>query len=131
MVTVVVVGVVLAPAVWPGAEDDFPLSTYPMFTAERGRVVELDTVVLVRDGQRLRLSPEEVGGTDEVVGAAVAVDRAVAAGPVATARLCDTVAERVEGPGTVEVVTEHHDAVAFLRDEAPPLRMTVHHRCRA
>jgi hypothetical protein len=28
-------------------------------------------------------------------------------------------------------VTEHHDAVAFLRDEAPPLRMTVHHRCPA
>lgn len=131
MVTVVVVGLVMVPAVWPGAEDDFPLSTYPMFTAERDRVVEVDTVVLVRGGQRLRLSPEEVGGTDEVVGAAVAVDRAVAAGPAATARLCTAVAGRLDGPGTVEVVTERHDAVDLLRDDAPPRRVVVHHRCPA
>lgn len=128
-ITLAVVAVVVAPALWPGAEDDFPVSTYPMFTAERGRVVDLDTVVLVDDDGRRRLSPEEIGGTDEVVSAAVAVDRAVAAGPSAAADLCADVAERVDGPGTVEVVTERHDAVAFLRDDAPPIEVTVHARC--
>lgn len=132
MVTVAAVVAVLAPALWPGAEDDFPLSTYPMFTAERGRVVDLDTAVLVDDDGRHRLSPEAVGGTDEVVSAAVTVSRAIAAGDVALARLCAEIADRV-GPdrATVEIVTERHDAVALLRDGAPAVAVTVHERCEA
>ncbi len=131
LIAVAVVAVVAAPAVLPDPADDFPLSTYPMFTAERGRVVEVATAVVVRDGQRERLSPEEVGGTDEIVSAAVTVGDAVAAGPAAVAALCADIAARVRGPGEIEVVTERHDAVALLRDEAPPLAVTVHGRCPA
>ncbi len=131
MVTVVAVAVVAAPALLPEPEDDFPVSTYPMFTAERGQVVDLDTAVLVDDDGRHRLSPEEVGGTDEIVAAAVAVSRAIAGGPATLATLCADIAERVDAAGTVEVVTERHDAVALLQDGAPPLATTVHHDCEA
>jgi len=131
VVTVAAVLVVVAPAVLPDPEDDFPISTYPMFTAERGRVVDLDTAVLVDADGRHRLSPFEVGGTDEIVSAAVAVSRAIAGGPVALATLCADIAERVAGPGTIEVVTERHDAVALLQDGSPPVAITVHHECDA
>lgn len=131
MVTVVAVAVVAAPAVLPEPEDDFPVSTYPMFTAERGRVVDLDTAVLVNDDGRHRLSPEEVGGTDEIVAAAVAVSRAIAGGSAALATLCDDIADRVDRVGSVEVVTERHDAVALLQDGAPPVAIEVHERCAA
>ena len=129
MVTVVAVALVAAPAVLPDPEDDFPVSTYPMFTAERGRVVDLDTAVLVDEDGRHRLSPEEVGGTDEIVAAAVAVSRAIAGGPDSLATLCGDIAERVAGPGTVEIVTERHDAVALLQVGARPVGITVHEQC--
>lgn len=131
LVTVGVALAVLAPALLPGGADGFPISTYPMFTADRGRVVDLDTVVLVDGGQRRRLSPEVIGGTDEVVLASATVSRAIRGGPATLAQLCREVAGRVDRPGTVEVVTERHDTVALLQDGAPPLRTTVHERCVA
>ncbi|HYF44980.1 MAG TPA: hypothetical protein VD926_02140 [Acidimicrobiales bacterium] len=131
LVTVAVGLVVLAPAVLPDPEDDFPISTYPMFTAERGEVVDLDTAVLVDGDGRHRLSPEAVGGTDEIVAAAVAVSRAVVEGEAALSRLCAEIADRVDGPGDVEIVTERHDALALLQDGADPLAVTVHETCAA
>ncbi len=129
VVTVVAVAVVASPAVLPDPADDFPLSTYPMFTADRGRVVDLDTAVLVDVDGRHRLSPEVVGGTDEVIAAAVAVSQAVAGGLAALADLCADIADRIDSTGTVEIVTERHDAVDLLRDDAEPLATTVHHEC--
>ena len=132
LLTVAVTLVVGAPALWPDPDDDFPISTYPMFTADRGRVVAIDTAVLVdADDERHRLSPEMVGGTDEIVTAAVAVSRAIAAGDDALRRFCATVADRVDEPGTIEVVTERHDAIALLREDAPAEAVTVHERCPA
>jgi hypothetical protein len=128
-VTVAVGAVVLAPAVLPDPADDFPISTYPMFTLERGEVVDLDTAVLVDDDGRHRLSPEVVGGTDEIVAAAVAVSDAIAGGPVAMDVFCQDVAARVDGPGEIQLVTERHDAVDLLRDDAPAIEVTVHARC--
>ena len=72
-----------------------------------------------------------VGGTDEIVLAAVTVSNAIADGPVGLERLCSEVAARVDGAGTIEIVTERHDAVALLRDDAPPTDVQVHHRCEA
>ncbi len=120
---------VVAPAAWPGAEDDFPLSTYPMFTAERERVVDLDTAVRIDGDRRERLSPEAIAGTDEPVLAASTVSRAVAGGPAAVRRLCAAVAARLDGSGIVQIRTETHDTVAFLRDGAPPLAVQVHGDC--
>jgi hypothetical protein len=131
VVTVVVGLVVVAPALLPDPADDFPISTYPMFTAERGEVVDIDTAVRVDDAGRHRLSPEMVGGTDEIVSAAVTVSRAIAGGDAALTRLCGEIAARVDDPGTIEIVTERHDAVALLQDGTEPLGVTVHQRCEA
>jgi len=131
MLTMVVGLAVLAPAVLPGASDGFPISTYPMFTSERGRVMGIDTVVLVDGARRERLSPEEIGGTDEIVHAAVTVTDAIQDGPAALERLCHEVAGRVRRAGTVEIVTETHDTIALLQDDAVPLAVLVHERCAA
>lgn len=131
VVTACVAAAVLTPAVLPGGADGFPISTYPMFTSDRGREVALDTVVLVDGDGRHRLSPKVVGGTDEIVLAAVVVGDAIAGGPVELDRLCREVAARVDRTGTLEIVTERHDAVALLRDDEPPVDVEVHHRCEA
>jgi hypothetical protein len=131
LVTVAVALAVVAPAVLPSASDGFPISTYPMFTSERGQVMALDTVVLVDGDQRQRLSPVAIGGTDEIVLAAVTVTNAIRGGAETLARLCDEVADRIDGPGTIEIVTETHDTVALLQDDAEPLEIRVHHRCPA
>jgi hypothetical protein len=131
LVTLGVALAVLAPAALPDASDGFPISTYPMFTADRGQVIGLDTVVLERDGRRRRLSPERIGGTDEVVLASTTVANAIAAGPAGVARLCREVAARVDEPGTVEVVTEVYDTVELLQQGAAPTDRTVHGSCEA
>jgi hypothetical protein len=129
LVTAAAAIAVLAPAVLPDASDGFPISTYPMFTTDRGRVIGLDTVVLARDGRRERLSPERIGGTDEVVLASATVSNAIAAGPTAVARLCREVAAGVDERGTVEVVTEVYDTIALLQHGARPTRRSVHATC--
>jgi hypothetical protein len=131
LVAVAVGAVVLAPAVLPDPEDDFPISTYPMFTTERGEVVDLDTAVLVDDSGRHRLSPEVVGGSDQIVTAAVVVSQAISEGSAATRLLCEDIADRVDGPGSIEIVTERHDAVDLLRDGTDAISVTVHERCDA
>ena len=131
LVTAGVALAVLSPAVLPGGADGFPISTYPMFTADRGRVIDLDTVVLAERGRRSRLSPEVIGGTDEIVLASAVVSKAIRAGTAALELLCREVADRVDQPGTVEIVTERHDTAALLRDDAPARHVTVHQRCDA
>jgi hypothetical protein len=107
------------------APDGFPLSTYPMFTRDPGRVVELPTVVAVTsDGATERLSPETIARTDQVIQAGVTVGQAVRAGPAAARALCREVAGRVDPAGsgvTVAVVVERHDAVAWSAGDGEPL----------
>jgi len=124
VITVAVAVLVFAPAVWPGAEDDFPLSTYPMFTSERGDVVSIDTAIGA-GGERL--SPNAIGGTDEPVLAAATVTNALRAGAAATERLCAEIAERAGRP--VRIVTETHDTVALVTDGAGPSSVAVHAEC--
>jgi hypothetical protein len=126
------------------APDGFPLSTYPMFTRDPGRVVELPTVVAVWPGGEVeRLSPETIAGTDQVIQAGVAVGRAVRDGPAAAGALCREVAVRLGGSdrtteaeaeaaagslgaGTVAIVVERHDALAWAAGDREPLdRRTV------
>lgn len=131
MVTAVVVGVIAAPAAWPHASDGFPISTYPMFTSERGRVMALDTAVLLLGDRRARLSAEAIGGTDEVVLASTIVTRAIAGGPRPLHRLCREIASRVDEPGEIAIVTEVHDTVALLTSGPVPRSVVVHERCPA
>ena len=114
--------------------DSFPLSTFPMFSSRRTSTERVDTAVAVlADGSVRRLSPERIGGTDEVILAGATVSRAVASG--GAAGLCAEIAARVAAGGPsgavrVEVVSETFDAVAWYDGRRDPLARTVHADCR-
>lgn len=110
------------------APDGFPLSTYPMFARDRGRVVEVPSVVLVRDGDVERLSPSTIAGSDQVIEASVVVGDAVRGGPGPAAALCREVRDRLgsSGDGEVQVVVERYDTVRWAAgDEEPDERRVV------
>lgn len=128
-VSALVAGALLWPAVRD--RDDFPLSTYPMFSDNLGRVADIDTAVgFDHDGARVRLSPELIGGGIEVIHAGETVTRSIRRGD--TDALCAEIARRVRARGDlerIEVVTERHDAVAWFRGDEEPLDVTVHSSC--
>ena len=116
----------------PDAPDGFPLSTYPMFGRDPGRVVELPTVVAITPGGDVeRLSPVTIAGTDQVIQAGATVSQAIARGPEATSVLCREVADRVDAPATVAVVVERHDAVAWSAGDREPLDRRTLADCEA
>lgn len=124
---------VVSPALRPDRPDGFPLSSYPMFSTDRGRIAHLATAVGIdAAGAEHRLGPHAVGGGDEVMLAASAVRRAVAAGAAEAERFCAEVAGRVDGDDgvvEVEVRTEVRDVVADPGAEGPPLDVRRHARC--
>lgn len=114
--------------------DGFPVSTYPMFTNDPGRIVDLPTVVaLGEDGAVERLSPQQIAGTDQVIQAAVTVRDAVRGGRAAADALCQEVAGSLARPSTtVAVVVERHDAIAWSGDpSAEPLERRLVTTCEA
>jgi hypothetical protein len=137
-VRVVALAVVGAVA-WPGIasvagwdrSDGFPISTYPMFTRDRGRVVEVPTAVAVdADGDAVRLPPSVIASTDQVLVAAAAVRRAVTEGPAAARSFCEEVAGRARGRGdAVAIAVERHDAIAWSAGAREPLERRVVAQC--
>lgn len=131
LVTLVVVGLVAWPALWPlvgrPAADSFPLSTYPMFAHDRGEMVEVATVVGIAHGEIRRLSPELIAGTDQVMLAATAVQRAVAGTAGGPRALCIEVAGRVDDPAVrrIEVVVERYEVERWPRASEPLERRLV------
>jgi hypothetical protein len=135
LVGVVVTIAVLVPGVrmlveGPDTPDGFPLSTYPMFARDRGRLVEVPTVVAVREGEVERLNPTAIAGTDQVIEASVVVGDAVRAGPAAAAALCDDVLARAGDVDEVQVVVERHDAVRWAAGDDEPDERRVVASCR-
>ncbi|HKA04275.1 MAG TPA: hypothetical protein VKD67_08095 [Acidimicrobiales bacterium] len=133
-VVVAVALVVLSPALRASPRDGFPLSNYPMFATDVGRVARVDTAVGLRaDGSTARLSPHLVTGTDEVILAASTVTNAVAAGPARTAGLCAEIATRVAASRTdvvqIRVATETYDAVDYFDGNTAPTAVEVHATC--
>lgn len=150
MASVVLVGAVA----WPGVRsvlgggdgDGFPLSTYPMFSRDPGRTVEVPSVVVIdADGEVHRLSPAQIARTDQVIQAGVTVRQAIDAGPSAVAALCADVAAGLDDDrwddgddrdddgddqdgddedddrvARVAVVLERHDSHAWARGEHEP-----------
>jgi hypothetical protein len=89
----------------------------------------VDTAILVRAGEVQRLSPVEIGATDEVILAAATVSQAISQGNAAD--LCADIAGRVGGPGEVQVVTERYDAVRWYEGHREPLSRVIHAACVA
>lgn len=134
-VTVVIVVAVAWPITRPRAADSFPMSNYPMFTADKD-----DTTVLSRalgtsgDGSEHTLSPRLAGGTVEVMHALHTIERAVADGTVdeLCREIADRVADAVDGSiTTVIVVTERYDVVEALTwSERVPVSRRVDASCQ-
>jgi len=129
VVSVVAVVAVLSPVVHE--RDSYPLSTYPMFSHDRGRVATIDTAVgFDAAGERQRLSPTIIAGGIEVIHAAVTVSTSIQRGD--TDALCREIAARARSrPGLVriEVVSETHDVVEYFAGRDEPSAVVVHASC--
>lgn len=126
----------LGPPLRDPPRDSYPLSTYPMFSTDRGRLSSIATAVgtTIR-GEEVRLSPELIGGGDEPMLAVQTAADAVRAGPAGSLELCEQVARRVAGSDLTEVVeivvrTEVRDNVAWFADgERRPVEIVEAARC--
>lgn len=120
IVATILVGLALSPLARAPLDDDFPLSTYPMFATPRSTRLTLDyAVAIAADGSRRPVPPALVGSR-EVLQARAILERAVADGPAAAAALCAQIATRARdddalaGAVAIAIVTGTHDAVAYL-----------------
>jgi hypothetical protein len=101
--------------------DSYPLSTYPMFSSDRGRMSSVATVVGIDDeGVVHRLDPHLISGSDEVMLSVQTASGAARAGAERSRQLCEEVAGRVAASALagevvrVEVRVEVHDAVDYF-----------------
>ena len=132
LVSVAALALVFSPVLRPSQRDSYPLSTYPMFSYDRGRESALPTAVGVTlEGQLRRLSPELISGGYEPVRAFATVEASIDNGD--TAELCREIAERTvrsrEDLVAIEVVTEVHDVVGWFDGDKEPSQRIVHARC--
>ncbi|HTJ85247.1 MAG TPA: hypothetical protein VL400_26200 [Polyangiaceae bacterium] len=120
-----------------GMKDDFPLSSYPMFSTPKDEKAVVDHAVVVsEDGRERILSPKELG-TDEVLQAETVLIAAVRGGKKSTAAFCASIAKRLAAspppgspPKSVEIRTVTYDSGTYLRDDdAPPEKNVVRARC--
>jgi hypothetical protein len=130
----VVCGITIAAVVavaLPGLTDDdsFPLSNYPMFSYDRGRVTSFDTAVgITEQGEVERLSPRVIAGGYEVIHAAETVSKAILSGDAD--ELCEEIAERASGDyDRIEVVTETYDTVRWFDGDHTPIARELHASC--
>lgn len=125
---------VLSPLVRDRRWDDFPISSFPMFSrGDLGSEVSLGHALLVAaDGTR-RPAPPALVGTPEPMVAKNLVERAIARGGAGD--LCARVAQRAarEAPGarTVEIVTSTFDARRYFTEPGgrAPLARQIHASC--
>ena len=100
---------VLVAVLWPLQQkklvDDFPLSTYPMFSVARPPELHIDPVVALAGERRQAVAPAYLGSR-EVLQAKVIVERIVDRGRSACAELCTKVAARIAEDGDLPWATE-------------------------
>jgi hypothetical protein len=131
------VGLLLA-VLWPilrdPPRDGFPLSNYPMFSADRRSAdAEIGHVVGFSREGRHRPVPPALLGTDEIMQAhqtvRVAIRRSYAGD------LCRRAAERVRADPAhadlerLEVRTDRYDALAYFAGDTKPRATQLHARC--
>lgn len=128
--TLAIALVVLSPLARPKGWDDFPISSYPMFSrADVAGVHGLAHVLVVHaSGARTPATPSEVGSPEPMV-AMITVLRAVQQGTAG--ELCALVAANVRAPDAVavEVVVSEFDAAKYFRETREPEARQVHASC--
>lgn len=136
LLSAVLLGATAYPVLLEPDDDGFPLSTYPMFSRDRGPVVPVTSAVAVGGGRNVPIAPSYVANT-ETMQALQTIRKSVRRGKRASRRLCRAIAARIAEADDaelaeathVELVTETLNSVAFLAGKTTPDRRRVHARC--
>ncbi len=113
--------------------DDFPLSTYPMYSRSRPSEVSFVTASGIDEtGARRDLSLGIIGASDDPLVVAGELRAAIRDGRAA--ERCDAIARRTAdadrfGIDEIEIVTERHNVIDRVEGRASLLDRTVHARC--
>ncbi len=134
-ITIALVGCILLPLTCDRRWDDYPFSSYPMFSrGDLGHVVAVSHALLVDgEGKRLPASPSLVGTPEPMVAKAL-VEGAIRRS--AARDLCDQIAARavVDAPSAtaVEIVTSHFDSRRYFEsaEGRAPLHRDLHAVCK-
>lgn len=131
LITLGIALVVLSPLARPSRWDDFPISSYPMFSRGdiAGHHLLAHALVVRADGRRTPATPAQVGTPEPMVANAIVL-HAIERG--AAAELCPVVAANVREPDAVaiEVVTSEYDARRyFVEGKREPDARVVHATC--
>jgi hypothetical protein len=132
LVSTVVLGAILWPMLRDPPIDSFPLSTYPMFSRHRPKVIALDHVVGVRaDGSREVIPPGTVASR-EVLQTKVLIRDTVRRGPRAALALCREVAARVSAADfhRIEIRHDAYRVLPYFEGDRAPVKSRVHARCK-
>lgn len=123
---------------WPAfgdlSDDSFPLSTYPMFSSERGKPVMHKLVGFDSDGTSYRIEPELLG-TSEVLQAKQLIDRVARKKKRARARFCAEVLGRARESSDhpnierIEMLRVRFDPLTYFVDGPEPIESKRLARC--
>jgi hypothetical protein len=135
LITAGVVGALVAPVILD--RDDFPLSTYPMYSRSRGDAVTFATAQAVDEaGSPTTLTLAVIGDSDDPLIVAGELRDAIRDGRAL--QRCEEIAARAAvwsglppEASMIEVVTERHDVVAQVDGAPSLLERTVHASCAA
>lgn len=111
--------------------DDYPLSTYPMYSSARPADVDFVTAYGIDiSGDTVRLGLDTIGGTDDPLIAAGELRAAIRSGNVAGR--CVEIAKRIDPRSdlvSVEVVTERHNVIDHTLGRPSIVKRQVHATC--
>ncbi|MDD9945288.1 MAG: hypothetical protein OXU20_29870 [Myxococcales bacterium] len=125
------------PAFLPPGEDSYPLSTYPMFSRDRGKRSWVGSALaLDRQGTELPLAPSYVANS-EAMQAVKTLNTALNRGRKAARKLCAAIALRVRERAdpqlasavVVQLQRQRVDSVAFLAGHRDARGRKVFARC--
>lgn len=128
-ITIAIALLILSPLARPRGWDDFPISSYPMFSrSDLGNVVALAHALVVHaDGTRTPAPPSLVGTAEPMVATAI-VNRAIINGTAA--ELCATIAGRATDGTAVEIALSTYDTRSYFAEKKrEPVSRVVHARC--
>ena len=120
------------------AQDSFPLSTYPMFSYDRGRTASVTIALAIGpDGYEAPIPPGFIA-TSETMQAMKTLAKSVRQGGERARELCRAIAQRVASspdpvfaPAVqVAFVRATFDSISYLEGKRLPLARQVHMRCR-
>ncbi len=119
------------------SQDSFPLSTYPMFSYDRGRIASV-TIALAfgPNGLEVPIPPGFVA-TSETMQAMKTIAKSVRQGGARERELCRSIAERVASSTDPEFRTANQvafvrntvDSIDYLAGNTRPLTRQVHMHC--